>query len=183
MAIKSLKNNKASGLDNLLAGVYKEGGILLHNQLYQLIIDIWVQGEIPGDLKDELIVTICKKKGDKTEWQPSQNFTAVHCRQGSISNYRQPTQPNRRNILPESQSGFRPSRRATDMIFSVSQLQNKCHEQRQPLYLAFIDLTKAFDIVHRGLLRHIFAVVGCPEKFINIVRLLHDGMSAQVLNC
>ncbi len=30
------------------------------------------------------------------------------------------------------------------MIFTARQLQEKCREQRQPLYMAFIDLTKAF---------------------------------------
>ena len=33
----------------------------------------------------------------------------------------------------------------TDMIFCVRQLQEK--EQNVPLYIVFIDLTKAFDLV------------------------------------
>ena len=32
-----------------------------------------------------------------------------------------------------------------DMIFSLRQLQEKCRKLRKPLYIAFIDLTKAFD--------------------------------------
>ena len=35
------------------------------------------------------------------------------------------------------------------MIFAVRQLQEKCLEQRQVLYLLFIDLPKAFDTVSR----------------------------------
>ena len=39
------------------------------------------------------------------------------------------------------------------MIFSLRQLQEKCREQRKPLYIAFIDLTKDFDQVNtKGLL-------------------------------
>lgn len=53
------------------------------------------------------------------------------------------------SILPESQSGFCPSRGTTAMIFIARQLQEKCWEQSQPLYMAFIDLTKAFDSVNR----------------------------------
>ena len=34
------------------------------------------------------------------------------------------------------------------MIFSLTQLQEKCREQRKPLYIAFIDLTKAFDLIN-----------------------------------
>ncbi|XP_029643479.1 uncharacterized protein LOC115217900 [Octopus sinensis] len=38
------------------------------------------------------------------------------------------------------------------MIFTLRQLQEKCREQHHPLYLAFIDLSKAFDRVSRELL-------------------------------
>ena len=55
-------------------------------------------------------------------------------------------------ILPETQAGFRPSRETMDMIFTMRQLQKNCREQLQPLYMAFIDLTKAFDSVSRDLL-------------------------------
>lgn len=36
-----------------------------------------------------------------------------------------------------------------DMIFSLRQLQEKSRKQGQPLYMMFIDLTKAFDLVSR----------------------------------
>ena len=32
------------------------------------------------------------------------------------------------------------------MVFSLRQLQEKCRQQRQPLFVAFVDLTKVFDI-------------------------------------
>ena len=35
------------------------------------------------------------------------------------------------------------------MIFSIRQLQEKCNEQNMPLYVAFIDLTTAVDLVSR----------------------------------
>ena len=42
-----------------------------------------------------------------------------------------------------TRSNYRRS--AIDMIFSLRQLQEKCREQHMPLYIAFIDLTKAFE--------------------------------------
>ncbi len=47
--------------------------------------------------------------------------------------------------------------------------------------MAFIDLTKAFDSVNRQALWKTLSKVGCPKKFLIILRLLHDGMSAIVL--
>ena len=62
------------------------------------------------------------------------------------------------------------------MIYSLRQLQEKCREQQQPLFLVFVDLTKAFDSVYRPAMYLILAKLGCPEKFIKMIRLLHDGM-------
>lgn len=48
------------------------------------------------------------------------------------------------------------------MVFSVRQLQEKCREHRRPLYLAFIDLTKAFDLVSRTGLFALLERIGIP---------------------
>ena len=67
------------------------------------------------------------------------------------------------------------------MIFAVCQLQEKRLEKRQVLYLLFIDLTKAFDTVSRPGLWSILSKLGCSPKFISMVRSLHDGMMARVI--
>jgi len=68
------------------------------------------------------------------------------------------------------------------MIFSARQLQEKCIEQQKPLFMTFFDLSKAFDSVNCGCLWKILSRYGCPPKFINIIRLLHDDMTATVCN-
>ena len=84
-------------------------------------------------------------------------------------------------VLPESQCGFRRGRSTIDMIFVVRQLQEKCREQHQDLYLTFVDLTKAFDTVNRDLLWNILRKFGCPPTFIAILQQFHTGMCAQVV--
>ena len=56
------------------------------------------------------------------------------------------------------------------MIFSVRQLQEKCNEQNMPLYIAFIDLTKAFDLVSREELFATLLKIGCPPNLFNVVK-------------
>ncbi|VDL97456.1 unnamed protein product [Schistocephalus solidus] len=51
---------------------------------------------------------------------------------------------------------------------------------RTHLYTAFVDLTKAFDTVNRDGLWKIKQKFGCPERFTQMVRQLHDGMTARV---
>ncbi|BHF82815.1 hypothetical protein SprV_0802595400 [Sparganum proliferum] len=78
-------------------------------------------------------------------------------------------------LLPESQCGFRRHRGTTDMIFAARQLQEKCQEMRTHLYSNFVDLTKAFDTVNREGLWKIMQKFGCPERFTQMVRQLHDA--------
>jgi len=66
------------------------------------------------------------------------------------------------------------------MIFSVKQIQEKCIEQNMPLYMVFVDFTKAFDTVNRSLLWKILQKIGCPEKFTHLIATLHSGMQASV---
>ena len=84
-------------------------------------------------------------------------------------------------VLPESQCGFRRGRSTIDMIFVARQLPEKFREQHHDLYLAFVDLKKAFDTVSRDLLCNIRRKFGCPPTFIAILQQFHTGMCAEVV--
>ena len=66
------------------------------------------------------------------------------------------------------------------MIFSVRQLQEKCSEQQQPLFIAFIDLTKAFDMVNRDSLFKILPPIDCPPKRLSFLESFHNNMHGTV---
>nr|VZI11509.1 unnamed protein product [Spirometra erinaceieuropaei] len=48
------------------------------------------------------------------------------------------------------------------------------------LFSTFVDLTKAFETVNREGLWKTMQKFGCPERFTQMVRQLHDGMMARV---
>ena len=83
-------------------------------------------------------------------------------------------------ILPEEQSGFRPNRFTTGMMFVIRRLQELARKKRIPLYVCFIDLTKAYDSVDRTLLGTVLARFGVPQIMISVIRQFHDGMRACV---
>lgn len=57
-------------------------------------------------------------------------------------------------IYPESKCGVRVDRSSVSMILSLSQVYEKFREQLKLLYIAFIDIAKAFDLISRaGLFR------------------------------
>ena len=83
--------------------------------------------------------------------------------------------------LPETQCGFRANRGTTDMVFVLRQLQEECREQNKGLYVAFVDLTKAFDTVSRKELWVIMKCLGCsPPKFLSMDIQLHKDQRGQV---
>lgn len=59
------------------------------------------------------------------------------------------------------------------MVFSLRQLQEKCREQKQPLFIAFIDLTKAFDLVSREGLFKILPKIRCPPRLLSFIKSFH----------
>ena len=66
------------------------------------------------------------------------------------------------------------------MVFILRQLQEKCREQNKGLYVAFMDLTKAFDTVSRKGLLMIIECFGCMPKLFSMVIQLHKDQHDQV---
>ena len=66
------------------------------------------------------------------------------------------------------------------MIFSLRQLQEKCTEQDRPLYMVFVDFSKAIDTFGRTGLWQLLSKYGCPEKSPTVIEPLHSGMMAIV---
>ena len=68
----------------------------------------------------------------------------------------------------------------TDMVFVVRRLQDLARKKRFPLYVCFIDLTKAYDSVDRTLLWTVLARFGVPQIMISVICQFYDGMRACV---
>nr|VZH96378.1 unnamed protein product [Spirometra erinaceieuropaei] len=175
---QQLSSGKAPGSDAMPAEVYKHGGPQLMDHLTALFQEMWRQGEVPQDFKDATIVHLYKRKGNRQVCDISLLNIAgkifARILLNRLNNHLE------QGLMPESQCGFRRHRGTTDMIFAARQLQGKCQEMRTHLYPTFVDPTKAFDTVNREGLWKIMQKFGCPERFTQMVRQLHDGMMARV---
>ena len=181
-AVKHLKNNKSAGPDGIPAEIYKEGGYMLHLNIHELITCIWQSRTVPQSLKDAIIITIYKNKGDKAICGNSRGISLLAIIGKIITRIMltRLIQHMTENILPESQCSFRKDRCTTDMIFVARQLLEKSREQNKDIFMAFIDLSKAFDTVNRELLWRLLEKLGIPPTFLAILRDFHDGMTARV---
>ena len=78
--------------------------------------------------------------------------------------------------IDDSQIDFVPGRGTTDAIFVVRQLQEKSLAANKRLYMAFIDLEKAFDRVPRKVIWWALRKLGVEEWILRLVQ----GMYANV---
>ena len=181
-AIASTKENKAPGECGIPAEIWKYGGIKLQEKLHKLIEHIWINEQIPQNWKDANIVPIFKK-GSRRECDNYRGISLLSIAGKVLArvilNRLEKSICNK--LLPESQCGFRRNRSTIDMIFSLRQIQEKCMEQNMELYVVFIDFTKAFDTVSREGLWCVLKKFGCTDKVLNLLKALHDGMQAKVV--
>ena len=179
-AIASTPAGKAPGLDGIPADLLQCDDVT-SPYLYSILCKCWNEGKFPDDMRDAKITTLYKNKGDKGDCNNYRGISLLSVAGKVFARVllgRLQLLANR--IYPESQCGFRNNRSTIDMIFSLRQIQEKCREQRRPLHVAFVDLTKAFDLVSREGLYAILHKIGCPQTLLSLIRSLHDGMKANV---
>jgi hypothetical protein len=170
-AIDKLSLGKAPGKDGIPAEIIKCGKTSLLEPLHKLLCKCWEEGEVPQSMRDANIVTLYKNKGDRSDcnnYRGISLLSVVGKLFARIALNR--LQKLADQVYPESQCGFRSKRSTIDMIFSLRQLQEKCREQHQPLYIAFIDLTKAFDLVSQDGLFKILPLISCPPRLLSIIK-------------
>ena len=78
------------------------------------------------------------------------------------------------------QFGFMPGRGTTDAIFIARQLQEKKLSKNQMLYLAFVDLEKAFDRVPRKVLWWSMRKLGVDEWIVKLVQAMYTNAKSRV---
>ena len=82
--------------------------------------------------------------------------------------------------IDNSQFGFVPGRGTTDAIFVVRQLQEKYLAANKRLYMAFIDLEKAFDRVPRKVIWWALRKLGVEEWIVRLVKGLYANARSHV---
>ena len=82
--------------------------------------------------------------------------------------------------IDEMQCGFMSGRGTTDAIFIVRQLQEKHLATNKPLYMAFVDLEKAFDRVPRDVIWWAMRKLGIDEWLVRLVQSMYKDVRSRV---
>ena len=76
-AIQQLKCGKAAGVDSIPPEIWIHGGPSLHSKLHELLTHCWEQGKLPQDLRDAIIITLYKNKGEKSDCSNYRGITLL----------------------------------------------------------------------------------------------------------
>jgi len=181
-ALSSMKDGKAAGPDGVHSELLKHAGEEFLTELHDLFLECWRAEDVPQSWKNSNLVYIYKNKGDKSVCGNSRGISLLATAGKVLARCmlsRLLTEIVDK-VVPESQCGFRRERGTVDMMFVMRQIQEKCREQHRDLFVAFIDLTKAFDTVNRAMLWTVLEKAGCSRKFVAVIRAFHEGMQASV---
>ena len=83
--------------------------------------------------------------------------------------------------IDEMQCGFTSGRGTTDAIFIVRQVQEKHMAANKPLYMAFVDLEKAFDRVPRDVIWWAMCKLGIDEWLVRLVQSMYKDVRSRVI--
>ena len=180
-AIDSLAAGKAPGSDSIPPDLIKHCKTTLLHPLHEVLCQCWREGSVPQDMRDAKIITLYKNKGERSDCN---NYRGISLLSIIGKVYAQVLlthlQKLAEHVYLESQCGFRAERSTVDMVFSLCQLQEKCREQQMPLYIAFIDITKAFDLVSRDGLFKALRKIHCPPRLHSLIESFHSNMKGTV---
>ncbi|XP_077564602.1 uncharacterized protein LOC144180069 [Haemaphysalis longicornis] len=86
----------------------------------------------------------------------------------------------RRGVLGKLQAGFRVGRRIEDNLFVLTQCIEIALQTVSPLYVAFLDISKAYDLVNRDVLWELLREHGLDESDLYLLQALYEDITAQV---
>ena len=175
-AVKTFKNNKSLGTDSIPPeGIKYSSSKNLFVFINMLMSLIWLQIAVPKSWL-ELKIVCLYKKGIKSL---AENYRALSV--GSNLSKLVPRIILNRLLetyehnISESQFGFRKGRSTGDAIFI---LRNIIQKHAGPLVLVFVDLTAAYDHIHREFLFRILEFRTGAKILVYILRKLYDGTTA-----
>ena len=174
-AVLSLNKGKAADVYGIVAEHILYGGDYLLQELTTTINSLFAVGEIPASLKLGILTPVYKRKGLNTEAKSYRGITILPVITKVLEAVLRINA--QKNAL---QRGFTKNSSPMDCSLIIEESLRKQRDRRQPLYLAFLDVKSAFDVViYDSRMRKLYhmEVEGAPWLPI---RSLHEGSSTAV---
>ena len=151
------------------------GASMIHDLAAASIPD----GKVPSDREQSFIVCLYKGKGDALE---RGNCHSLKLTEQVMKVLERIVDGLIRQLvsIDDSQFGFIPGRGTTNAILVVRQLQEKYLAANKRLYMAFVDLEKAFDRVSWKVIWWALRKLGVEEWIVRLVQGMYANVRSRV---
>ncbi|HXC05154.1 MAG TPA: reverse transcriptase family protein, partial [Bacteroidia bacterium] len=174
----SMSSRSATGLDAIPATILKRLGALGNAYIATLFNGILAgKDEIPRDWsmgRVSLLEKGTSRKGNLNTYRPITISAVLYRLLAKIICNRIDTWMEENEILGEMQNGFRSKRRGDDNIFMLTSMIEMARKQEKGLICAFLDASRAYDKVNRGMLWNILDHHGMNHTWITMIKLLYE---------
>ena len=179
-AINCLKDGKSAGSDEIPAELLKLAGEPAIDVIHKLCVAVWKTGMWPDDWRRAVFITI-PKKGDMKVCSNYRTISLIsHTSKVLLKILMRRIQKHVDQELNIVQAGFRGNRGTRDHIFNLMNIRQKCREYQQPLYMCFVDYSKAFDTVCHSKLWETLKEMGFPGRAIELMESLYESQQSAV---
>ena len=174
-----MASGKAAGPSGIVAEMLKLVGEAGAEEVRDLVENIISEGCIPTDWQESFIVNLYKGKGDALD---RGNYRGLKLIEQVMKVLERVVEGliRQRIEIDEMQCGFMSGRGTTDAIFIVRQLQEKHLAVNKRLYMAFVDLEKAFDRVPREVIWWAMRKLGIDEWLVRLVQSMYKDVRSRV---
>ena len=178
-ALSKMKPGKAAGPSGIVVEMIKaagEDGVTLLRDLASAIIR---NGKVPSDWEESIVISLYKGKGDALN---RGNYRGLKLTEQVMEVLEWIVDSLIRDMvsIDDSQFGFVPGRGTTDAIFVVRQLQERYQAVDKKLFMAFVDLEKAFDRVPRKVIWWAMRKLGVDEWIVRLVQAMYADARSRV---
>ena len=151
-ALRKCSSGKAAGPSGITVEMIKASGDSGIKWMTELCNSILSEGHIPVDWTKSILIPFYKNKGDPLECG---SYRGIKLLKQTLKLYERVLEVRIRQQvnIDAMQFGFMPGKGTTDAIFIARQVQENHLAKRKDLYLAFVDLEKAFDRVPREVVK------------------------------
>ena len=178
-AFSQMKAGKAPGPSGIVVEMIRAAGDMGASMIRDLAAATICDGKVPSDWEQSFIVCLYKGKGDALE---RGNYRGLKLTEQVMKVLERIVDGLIRQVvsIDDSQFGFVPGRGTTDAIFVVRQLQEKYLAANKRLYMAFVDLEKAFDRVPRKVIWWALRKLGVDEWIVRLVQGMYSNARSRV---
>ena len=174
-----MKAGKAPCLSGIVVEMIRAAGDLGASMIRDLAATIIRDGKVSSDWEQSFIVCFYKGKGNALE---RGNYRGLKLTEQVMKVLERIVDGLIRQLVPidDSQFGFVPGSGTTDTIFVVKQLQEKYLAASKRLYMAVVDLEKAFARVPLKVIWWALRKLGVEEWIVRLVQGMYANARSRV---